>query len=296
MELRHRDACHSAAALKSQISVRSAQIVQASLHGYTTSHPDRLLHEVDVQHSAPNLYTLQGKFEADHLNSRRGKFSCKGHLLSGRTFDAHSNELCLLVCSHEQEILKILESSDSLDDVHIVKPLGVYFHDGVPFSMTNHLQYNARTLLKKHDFDINVAMNLIQDIAAGLSYIHSMSFLHLSLHLSCCYFTDTKTCVIGGFELACRLEVALPFNETVQKKLNEYTDPEIMGGKCTPSMHNDVFSFGRLMYDVMQLCNFGEHGMNTYQRIVDNCIGPIPSRPKASQLKGFISNRGQLSS
>ena len=104
-ELRHRHACHTAAAIRSQVSARSALVVEASLHEYTTGHPDRILHEVVEHHSPPNEYYLHGHFSIDHLNSRSAKFSYKGLVITGRTVLARTNEQCIRVCSHELKIL-----------------------------------------------------------------------------------------------------------------------------------------------------------------------------------------------
>jgi len=111
-------------------------------------------------------------------------------------------------------------------------------------------------ILQQPNTEINweLAINILSDIAQGLSYLHKSSVLHKSLSSNSIYVSQNWTSKVGKIGLS-RLDTDRAQQSTLVKisSILIYASPEAFRGSFTSA--SDVYSFGIVAVELANYCS-----------------------------------------
>ena len=243
--LRHRDAQRSRQALHGQISARAHRIVDNAIFEATVSRPDRAIDMLPISVIEEGSLSQLTKLSDSHLFSNVSKFTVGGELALGRTFSCRTEAEALRVACHELRCLKFLGKH-----INVIDALGLYSWETKFFSICTYCGDSLETSIKSHSWSYLDCRTVVMDLLSAMEFVHAADMLHNSLRPSCVYVDTngiTLNAVVGGFELACRQEVAMPWTPDQIKFLeSEFTAPEVKSG-TRPSKAADIYGFGAIL-------------------------------------------------
>ena len=144
-------------------------------------------------------------------------------------------------------IIKMITTITRLHHANIVESKGVCFLPDriLPVLLMEKMMNSLQSYFKRntgyYTFSLPVKrrITMLQDIASGLKYLHSLNppFTHGHLTAENVLVDAELRVKIGGFDIDCCPQV---------QQSHEYTPPEAQGGAAQPHPSHDVFSFGHL--------------------------------------------------
>uniref|UniRef100_A0A4W6CQF4 LIM domain kinase 1 n=1 Tax=Lates calcarifer TaxID=8187 RepID=A0A4W6CQF4_LATCA len=174
----------------------------------------------------------------------------------------------------QRTFLKEVKVMRCLDHPNVLKFIGVLYKDKRLNFIAEYIKGGTlREIIKKMDsnYPWNQRVSFAKDIAAGMSYLHSMNIIHRDLNSHNCLVRENNTVVVADFGLA-RLMVDDKHEEKLsQGKLSglkkpdrrkRYTvvgnpywmAPEMIHGKSYDE-RVDIFSFGIMLCEIIGRVN-----------------------------------------
>jgi len=132
-------------------------------------------------------------------------------------------------------------------------------------------------------------IELLQEIAAGVLYLHSNSIIHRDLKAANVLVDADCHAKLSDFGISKRMASAS--NQTAYVGTSNYMAPEVTLGKAYDTQA-DVFSFGVLMYEVLtnNWVPYGQNEMNIEMRVaMDANYRPnLPLEMKTAKLNSSL--------
>ncbi|XP_024910610.1 LIM domain kinase 1a isoform X2 [Cynoglossus semilaevis] len=173
----------------------------------------------------------------------------------------------------QKTFLKEVKVMRCLDHPNVLKFIGVLYKDKRLNFIAEYIKGGTlREIIKKMDsnYPWNQRVSFAKDIAAGMSYLHSMNIIHRDLNSHNCLVREDNTVVVADFGLA-RLMIDDKHEELSQGKLaglkrpdrrKRYTvvgnpywmAPEMIHGKSYDE-RVDIFSFGIMLCEIIGRVN-----------------------------------------
>ncbi|KAG7221075.1 hypothetical protein INR49_017704 [Caranx melampygus] len=175
----------------------------------------------------------------------------------------------------QRTFLKEVKVMRCLDHPNVLKFIGVLYKDRRLNFIAEYIKGGTlREIIKKMDssYPWNQRVSFAKDIAAGMSYLHSMNIIHRDLNSHNCLVRENNTVVVADFGLA-RLMIDDKHEEKLsQGKLSglktkpdrrkRYTvvgnpywmAPEMIHGKSYDE-RVDIFSFGIMLCEIIGRVN-----------------------------------------
>ncbi|XP_051933365.1 LIM domain kinase 1a isoform X3 [Hippocampus zosterae] len=233
----------------------------------------------------------------------------------------------------QRTFLKEVKVMRCLDHPNVLKFIGVLYKDKRLNFIAEYIKGGTlREIIKKMDsnYPWNQRVGFAKDIAAGMSYLHSMNIIHRDLNSHNCLVRENNTVVVADFGLA-RLMVDDKHEEKFsQGKLSglkrpdrrkRYTvvgnpywmAPEMIHGKSYDE-RVDIFSFGIMLCEIIGRVNADpdylpravDFGLNVSGFLEHYCPPDCPTaffpiaavccdldadkRPAFSKLEGWLEN------
>lgn len=143
-------------------------------------------------------------------------------------------------------LIKNITAITRLHHVNIVESKGVCFLPDriLPVLLMEKMMNSLQSYFKRNtgyytsSLPVKRRITMLQDIASGLKYLHSLNppFTHGHLTAENVLLDAELRVKIGGFDIDCYPQITP----------HEYTPPEVQGGVTQPHPSHDVFSFGHL--------------------------------------------------
>uniref|UniRef100_A0A3B4ZC33 LIM domain kinase 1 n=1 Tax=Stegastes partitus TaxID=144197 RepID=A0A3B4ZC33_9TELE len=167
--------------------------------------------------------------------------------------------------SADQEMVKVMRC---LDHPNVLKFIGVLYKDKRLNFIAEYIKGGTlREIIKK----MVITMTFAKDIAAGMSYLHSMNIIHRDLNSHNCLVRENNTVVVADFGLARLMVDDKHEDKLTQGKLSglkkpdrrkRYTvvgnpywmAPEMIHGKSYDE-RVDIFSFGIMLCEIIGRVN-----------------------------------------
>ncbi|XP_056296906.1 LIM domain kinase 1a isoform X2 [Pseudoliparis swirei] len=175
----------------------------------------------------------------------------------------------------QRTFLKEVKVMRCLDHPNVLKFIGVLYKDKRLNFIAEYIKGGTlREIIKKMDssYPWNQRVSFAKDIAAGMTYLHSMNMIHRDLNSHNCLVRENNTVVVADFGLA-RLMVddkheekspqgKLPGNIRKHDRRKRYTvvgnpywmAPEMIHGKSYDE-RVDIFSFGIMLCEIIGRVN-----------------------------------------
>ncbi|XP_053729124.1 LIM domain kinase 1a isoform X6 [Synchiropus splendidus] len=173
----------------------------------------------------------------------------------------------------QRTFLKEVKVMRCLDHPNVLKFIGVLYKDKRLNFITEYIKGGTlREIIKKMDcsYPWNQRVSFAKDIAAGMSYLHSMNIIHRDLNSHNCLVRENNTVVVADFGLA-RLMIDDKQEKLSHAKLpglkkpdrrKRYTvvgnpywmAPEMIHGKSYDE-RVDIFSFGIMLCEIIGRVN-----------------------------------------
>lgn len=174
----------------------------------------------------------------------------------------------------QRTFLKEVKVMRCLDHPNVLKFIGVLYKDKRLNFISEYIKGGTlRDIIKKMDtnYPWNQRVSFAKDIAAGMSYLHSMNIIHRDLNSHNCLVREDNTVVVADFGLA-RLMVEDKHEDKLSKgklsglkkpdRRKRYTvvgnpywmAPEMIHGKSYDE-RVDIFSFGIMLCEIIGRVN-----------------------------------------
>ncbi|XP_027855059.1 LIM domain kinase 1a isoform X3 [Xiphophorus couchianus] len=174
----------------------------------------------------------------------------------------------------QRTFLKEVKVMRCLDHPNVLKFIGVLYKDKRLNFIAEYIKGGTlREIIKKMDnnFPWNQRVSFAKDIAAGMTYLHSMNIIHRDLNSHNCLVREDHTLVVADFGLARLMVDDKCENKLTQGKLSglkkpdrrkRYTvvgnpywmAPEMIHGKSYDE-RVDIFSFGIMLCEIIGRVN-----------------------------------------
>ena len=172
------------------------------------------------------------------------KISESGERVAGKVFKIDPSD------TEELKVEILIEKITAITRLHhvnIVESKGVCFLPDriLPVLLMEKMMNSLQSYFKRNtgyytsSLPVKRRITMLQDIASGLKYLHSLNppFTHGHLTAKNVLLDAELRVKIGGFDIDCCPQV---------QQSHEYTPPEAQGGAARPHPSHDVFSFGHL--------------------------------------------------
>ncbi|KAJ7995645.1 hypothetical protein DPEC_G00246730 [Dallia pectoralis] len=169
----------------------------------------------------------------------------------------------------QKTFLKEVKVMRCLDHPNVLKFIGVLYKDKRLNFIAEYIKGGTlREIIKKMDtnYPWNQRVSFAKDIAAGMSYLHSMNIIHRDLNSYNCLVRENNSVVVADFGLArLMVEDKIQDKSLLQKKPDRrkrYTvvgnpywmAPEMIHGKSYDEKV-DIFSFGIMLCEIIGRVN-----------------------------------------
>ena len=155
--------------------------------------------------------------------------------------------------------------------VNIIDTLGLYVYQSRSYSVVLHVERNLESFLLKRGVSSWHDECLVQGISAALQHLSMKSVLiHTLSNISVLVqeLGGAMRPLLSNFHLACRMQVALPWNDSQLKKFaTKCLAPEIRCGKSL-TQTLDVYSFGIVVQDVLNGCTLPPRVWQAFKMLV----------------------------
>ena len=264
--LRHKEAIHVRARLQSQLSGRAIKIVDNAVFASTVHSSDQLVDDLAINIIDELSLTPVSSVTVGQFSTKCRIFSVNGELVLGQSYDVPSSQEELRLCYHELQMLRYLGKH-----VNIIDALGLYVYQNRSYSVVLHVEKNLEYFLLKGGVSGWQGECLVQGIRAALQHLSMKSVLIHTLSNISVLVQELGGVIrplLSNFQLACRMEVALPWNDSQIKKFaTKFLAPELRCGK-SPTPTSDVYSFGIVVQDVLNCCTLRPRVQQAFKMLV----------------------------
>ncbi|MGX9340493.1 serine/threonine-protein kinase [Mycoplasma sp. 128] len=162
----------------------------------------------------------------------------------------------------KQRFISEIETMKQIKSNYVVRYYDAEIDDNVSWIVMEYVEGTVlKDLIKKTGgLETGLAITLAKYIALGLADIHSAGIIHRDLKSSNIIQTKTGSAKIIDFGIA--LNEASPRLTQVNKVVGtpEYIAPELIEKTQGPSVQSDIYSFGILLYEMLE-------GHNPYSNV-----------------------------
>ena len=133
--------------------------------------------------------------------------------------------------------------------------VGICYHSNrldQPVKLMELLETNLASIIQNFMVPMYARLTIIQDISRGLEYLHTRSppIVHSYLTMQVILLTENLVAKIGGFTFSIEM---VP---EITKQTTHYIDNEILKSSLNCGLLFDIFSFGKLICEVVTRRSF----------------------------------------
>ena len=275
------------ARLQRQLSGRAIKIVDNAVFASTVHSSDRLFDDLAIDIINELSLTPVSSIRVGQFSTKCRIFSVNGELVLGQSYDVPSSQDELWLCYHKLQMLRYIGKHGNIIDV-----LGLYVYQSRSYSVALHVERNLESFLLKGGVSSWHGECLVQGISAALQHLSMKSVLiHTLSNISVLVqeLGGAMRPLLSNFHLACRMEVALSWNDSQSKKFaTKFLAPEIIRCGESPTPTSNVYSFGIVVQDVMNCCTLPPRVRQPFKMLVMKSVGDAEIRHDIDALASMF--------